>query len=44
MMSKHELIQILKKLLQTDVELDFLMKLTVEDLQTLAACVRSRVD
>ncbi len=44
MMTKQELIEILEKLLETDVELDFLMILTVENLETLAACVRGRVD
>jgi hypothetical protein len=44
MMTKNELIEILKKLLETDMELDFLKNLTEENLQTLAACVRSRLD
>jgi hypothetical protein len=43
-MKKQELIQILKKLLETDTELEFLRQLTEEDLQTLVACVRGRVD
>ncbi len=44
MMTKGELIEILKKLLETDTDLDFLMILAVENLETLAACVRGRVD
>ena len=43
-MKKEELIYILKKILQTDVDLDFLSCLTDDELQTLVACIRSRVD
>jgi hypothetical protein len=43
-MRKQELIDILKKLLETDADLDFLRQLTDEDLQTLVACVRGRVE
>ncbi len=44
MMNKQELIEILKKLLDTDTELDFLCRLEEDELQKLVACVRSRVD
>ena len=43
-MKKEELIDILKKILQTDVDLDFLSCLNDDELQTLVACIRSRVD
>ncbi|MBW1732460.1 MAG: hypothetical protein JRJ75_16540 [Deltaproteobacteria bacterium] len=43
-MTKHQLIEILKKLLETDADLDFLQKLDDQEIQTLIACVRSRVD
>lgn len=43
-MTKQELIQILEKLLETDVNLDFLQKLDDQEIQTLIACVRSRVE
>ena len=43
-MRKKELIEILKKLLETDTDLEFLRQLSDEDLQTLVACVRGRVD
>ena len=43
-MEKTELIDIIKKELQTDVDLDFLSRLTDHELQTLVACIRSRVD
>ncbi|MFO7738831.1 MAG: hypothetical protein R6V46_10180 [Desulfatiglandaceae bacterium] len=43
-MKKKELIEILKKLLETDTDLDFLQDLTEEHLERLVACVRSRLD
>ena len=43
-MTKQELIEILEKLLETDVNLDFLQKLDDQEIQTLIACVRSRVE
>ena len=43
-MNKQVLIEILRKVLETDADLDFLLKLTHEDLETLVACVRGRVD
>lgn len=43
-MKKQKLIEILRKLLETDTDLDFLRQLTDEDLQTLVACVRGRVE
>jgi len=43
-MKKQELIKILRKLLETDTDLDFLLQLKGDDLRTLVACVRGRVD
>jgi hypothetical protein len=43
-MKKQELIEILRKLLETDAELDFLLQLKGDDLRTMVACVRDRVD
>ena len=43
-MKKRDLIEILKKLLETDKDLNFLEELIYEDIQTLVACVRDRVD
>ncbi|RLF57334.1 MAG: hypothetical protein DRN37_06615 [Thermoplasmata archaeon] len=43
-MKKQELIQILQKLLETDTDLSFLKQLKEDELQTLVACVRSRLD
>ena len=43
-MTKEQLIEILKKLLETDADLQFLEKLEDQEIQTLIACVRSRVE
>lgn len=43
-MEKEELLAILQKVLRTDVNLDFLLRLTEEELTTLVLCVRDRVD
>jgi len=43
-MTKQELLDILQKLLQTENDLAFLLELNEENLQTLVACVRSRLD
>ena len=45
-MTKHQLISIIKGLLEVgeDVDLGFLLKLDVRELEVLVACVRDRVD
>ncbi len=43
-MTKDTLIDILQKLLRTDTTLSFLRQLSEEELETLVACVRDRVD
>ena len=43
-MENDELIRILEKVLETDVTLDFLKKLEEKEMETLVACVRSKVD
>jgi len=43
-MTKQKLVEIICKILKTDTELDFLELLKEEDLQTLVACIRNRVD
>ena len=43
-MSKEKLIEILKGILITDVDLSFLMQLKTQEIETLVACVRERVD
>ena len=44
MMNKIELLEITKKLLKTDVDLDFLLNLPESDLETLVVCIRERCD
>ena len=43
-MSKEELIKILKGLLKTETNLDFLLEFKKEDLKRLVAVVRKRLD
>jgi len=43
-MEKTELLEIIKKLLKTDVDLDFLLNLPKSDLETLVVCIRERFD
>jgi len=40
-MTKEQLIEIIKRLLETDADLDFLSKLSKSELETLVAAVRS---
>ena len=43
-MTKEQLIEIIKKLLETDSDLNFLSKLSNFELETLVAAVRNRVE
>ena len=43
-MTKEKLINIIKGLLDTDVDLRFLLQLKKDDLETLVACIRDRID
>jgi hypothetical protein len=43
-MSKEELVKILKRLLKTETDLDFLLELKKEDLERLVAVVRGRLE
>ena len=42
--SKEKLIDILQTVLQTDIDLSFLLTLKKSEIETLVACVRNRVD
>jgi hypothetical protein len=42
--NKKDLLEIIKKLLKTDVDLDFLLNLAESDLETLVVCIRERCD
>lgn len=41
-MTREELIDIIKKLLKTDRDLGFLLKLDEEEIKTMVACIRER--
>ncbi len=41
---KDDLIDLLKKILRTNAELDFLSELEQKDLETLIAVIRDRID
>ncbi len=43
-MTKEQLINIIVGLLDTDLDLNFLLQLRKDDLETLVACIRDRVD
>ena len=43
-MTKEKLIEKIKKLLETDADLDFLLELKKEDIERLVACIRDRMD
>ena len=43
-MTKEELVEKIKGLLKTDDDLSFLLQLRLEDLETLVAMIRDRVD
>ena len=36
--------EIIKELLESEIELDFLLKLDEEELERLTACIRNRLD
>ena len=43
-MTKEQRINIIMGLLDTDLDLNFLLQLRKDDLETLVACIRDRVD
>ena len=43
-MTKGELIDIIKGILKSDIDLSFLAQLKKGELETLVACIRERVD
>jgi hypothetical protein len=43
-MEKENLITMIKRVLKTDADLDFLLKLTIPELETIMACIRDRVE
>ena len=43
-MTKDKLVEKIKELLNTDLNLDFLLELKKEEIERLVACIRDRVD
>ena len=43
-MTKYELVEKIKGLLKTDIDLNFLLSLKKEEIERLVACIRERVD
>jgi hypothetical protein len=43
-MAKKDMMTILRKLLKTEVDLDFLIQLDEKDLRTLISIIRERID
>ena len=43
-MNKEKLVEKIKELLKTDMNLRFLLELNKEEIETLVACIRDRVD
>ena len=43
-MTKDKLVEKIKELLNTDIDLDFLLELKEEEIERLVACIRDRVD
>ncbi len=41
---KEALLQIIKKLLRTDLDLSFLMELELQEMEQLVAVIRERID
>jgi len=43
-MTKEKLMEIIKDILKTDINLRFLLQLTETELETLVACIRDRIE
>jgi hypothetical protein len=43
-MKKEDLFNVLRKVLRTDTGLEFLCRLESEELETLIACIRDRIE
>jgi hypothetical protein len=43
-MTKEKLIEIIQRLLKTEIDLSFLLQLKKSELETMVACVRDRVE
>jgi hypothetical protein len=43
-MDKEQLVETIKRILNTDSDLSFLLRLRTSELERLVACVRARID
>ncbi len=43
-MTKEQIVEKIKEILRTDLDLDFLLGLKKKELETLISCIRDRVD
>jgi hypothetical protein len=43
-MDKEQLVETIKRILKTDYDLSFLLRLRVAELEKLVACIRARID
>ena len=43
-MKKESLIEMLQRVLKTDADLEFLIKLNISEIESLIACIRDRVE
>ncbi len=43
-MTKEKLLEIIQRVLNTDTDLSFLLKLNVSELETLVACIRNQLE
>jgi len=43
-MTKDRLVEKIKELLKTDIDMSFLLELNKNEIETLVACIRDRVD
>ena len=42
--SNEDLVHLVKRVLKTDMDLDFLLELRPKDIEILVACIRARID
>ena len=43
-MTKEQLVETIKRILNTSVDISFLLRLTASELEKLVACIRARLD
>ncbi len=43
-LSKAELVELIKRILKTDYNMDFLLKLEMKELEVVVVCIRGRLE